>query len=149
MCFFIYVSFCKGDGCFLFSTIYEYFMDQVKALSKDERQQYKLQKSTVYLKGKILHQFGSLLIIHTAARSKGSFMYSSEMSLDNIINAWHMVHAERRVQKFGEWKDEKGSCSSFVSHEEFQGSISYDSPELSFRKTIFDFNESLRKQGSI
>lgn len=137
---------CKEDGCFLFSTIYEYLMVQLNAACNDDRQQYRLHKSPVYLKGRILHRFGKLLNVHKAARKKGLFFYRAEMTLDDIINAWHMAHSKLRAQKRGEVSEEEGTSSDFVRSEESQFNTSSDG-DLSFRRTITDFNESLRKQG--
>lgn len=63
---------CLEDGYFLFITVYEYFSDLVSkrcyVLQYD-----RVNKSPIFVKGKIIHQFGELLIVRRDAGKRGTF----------------------------------------------------------------------------
>ena len=87
---------CQDDGRVLFVTVYNYFLTSLKSQCKDPGQADRLRKSSVFLKGRIIHQFGNLLKSHTAARKRGTFFYKAGISQDEIINSWHLSVSKLR-----------------------------------------------------
>ena len=143
----VYLHVCKlsqEDGCFLFVTVYEFFLSCLKYQCENEIQSDRLHKSSIFLKGRIIHQFGTLLKSHTAARKRGTFFYKADISQEDIINSWHMsVSKLRSVSCSGKSDDHDLLKPAFSPT--FNASSEVN---MQFRKVAYDVNDSLRMQAN-
>ncbi|XP_071481651.1 uncharacterized protein [Diadema antillarum] len=141
---FLYVcKLCKDDGCFLFVKVYDYYVSEIKKLCKENVNHHNIQKSPSYVNGRIIHKFGDLLHSNRIARKHGLFYYPSNLSHDDILNAWHLSHSKLHMIQRSE-----GSDDVEMTEGEFQLSADTQSDvNTQFRNITSHCNDSLRKQG--
>ncbi|XP_041452570.1 uncharacterized protein LOC121405715 isoform X1 [Lytechinus variegatus] len=133
-------SLCNTNKGFLLSTAYEYFLEVLKRKVPEKSLYYRLIRTKTFLHTKIVENFGKILIIHKSARKKGILFYVSDISMSDLIEAWHTSCFESRLLK--NKCDESGNPRD----DEYLQSPSSSSVEIEFRSIIGQCNSNLRTQ---
>ena len=138
---------CSTSKSFLLSSAYDCFLSNLKITVKDPALQIELTKTKTFLLTRILEKFGDVLKMHKSARKKGIFFYLGDLSLDEIIEAWHTNSFEVRSLKLKINKDSGSNEVTETHYSSFETHTSSVEMNVHFRNVLSECNSNLRSQG--
>ncbi|XP_072175113.1 LOW QUALITY PROTEIN: uncharacterized protein [Diadema setosum] len=136
---------CSTSKSFLLSSAYDCFLSNLKMTVKDPALQLELTKSKAFLLTRIHDKFGIVLKMHKSARKKGLFFYLSDLSVDDIVEAWHSNSFEVRQLKI-KLNKASGSDGIETHYSSFESHESSAEMNAHFTHVLSECNTNLRSQ---